>query len=142
MFRVMPALKSLPPNVQFHDDIDLLVWRPVGTVNEAAVNKILRFLRKHEDAAPRPFDRFTDTSAEEAMELTFKYIFHVALYRRLSYAGRPPVKSAFYVTDPAVARLIRIHAMLTAHSPLQVAMFDDREAAAKWLEVPVERLVA
>ena len=76
------------------------------------------------------------------MELTFKYIFHVALYRRLSYAGRSPVKSAFYVTDPDVARLVRIHAMLTAHSPLRVAMFDDREAAAQWLEVPVERLTA
>ena len=137
----MPSLKSLPPNVQFNDDIDLLVWRPVGVVNEATVDKILQFLRQHEDAAPRPFDRFTDTSAEEAMDLTFKYIFHVALYRRLSYAGRPAVKSAFYVIDPQVARLIRIHAMLAAHSPLQVAMFEERDAAAEWLEVPVERLI-
>lgn len=137
----MPDLDSLPPNIQVCEDIDLLIWRPTGVVDEAVVNRILMFLRQREDSALRPFNRFTDTSAQEAVELTFKYVFHIALYRRLSYAGRPPVKSAFYVVNPEIARLVRIHAMLTAHSSLQVAMFEDRAAAAKWLGVPVERLM-
>ena len=137
----MPDLDSLPPNIQVCEDVDLLIWRPTGVVDEAVVNRILMFLRQREDSALRPFNRFTDTSAQEAVELTFKYVFHIALYRRLSYAGRPPVKSAFYVVNPEVAQLVRIHAMLTAHSSLHVAMFEDRATAAKWLGVPVERLI-
>jgi hypothetical protein len=31
---------------------------------------------------------------------------------------------------------------VTDHSPLKVAMFKEREAAAKWLDVPVETLAA
>ncbi len=76
-------------------------------------------------------------SALSAVDLTFKYVFHVALYRRLSRAGRETVKSAFLVTDPEIAHYIKLHAILTDHSPLKVATFTDREAAAKWLGVPV-----
>jgi len=131
---------KLPPDVQFHEDIRLLVWKPRGVVNEAVVNKILAFLADKEAKSANPFNRFTDTSAQDAVELTFKYIFHVALCRRLSYAGHPPVKSAFFVTHPQVAHLVKIHVLVTNHSPLHVEMFEEREAAAKWLGVPVERL--
>ena len=131
---------KLPPDVQFHEDIHLFVWKPLGVVNEAVVNKILAFLADKEAKSTKPFNRFTDTSAQDAVELTFKYIFHVALCRRLSYAGHPPVKSAFLVTHPQVAHLVKIHALVTDHSPLHVEMFEDREVAAKWLGVPVERL--
>jgi len=31
---------------------------------------------------------------------------------------------------------------MTDHSPLNVEMFEEREAAAKWLSVPVEALLA
>jgi hypothetical protein len=129
-----------PPNVQFHEDIHLLVWKPLGVVDEAVVNKILSFLARKESTSGTPFNRFTDTSAQEAVELSFKYVFHVALYRRLTYAGHPPAKSAFYVTKPELAHLVRLHAILTDHSPLQVEMFEEREAAAKWLGVTVESL--
>ena len=57
---------------------------------------------------------------------------------RLSLA----VKSAFYVTSPDTTHYAKLHAMLTDHSPLHVALFTDREAAAKWLGVPLEALSA
>jgi hypothetical protein len=136
----MAKPNSPSPNIQFNDDIDLLVWKPMGLLNQAMVDDILASLKQHEDAAPRPFDRFTDTSAVAATDLTSGYIFEVALFRRLRYSGRQPVKSAFYVTDENVARVVRVHAMVTAGSPLQVAMFENREEAAKWLGVPVARL--
>ena len=134
------ARNGPPPDIQFNDDIDLLVWKPKGVLDQPTVDSILVSLRQHEDAAPRPFDRFTDTSAVEVTDLTSGYVFEVALLRRLSYSGHPPVKSAFYVNNANVARVVRVHAMVTAGSPLQVAMFEDREEAAKWLGVPVERL--
>jgi len=131
---------KLPPDVLFHDGINLFVWRPLGVVNEAAVNKILTFLAKKEATSRQPFNRFTDLSAQDEMELSFNYVFHVALFRRLTYIGRPPVKSAFYVTNPEVAHLVKIHAIMTDHSPLQVEMFEEREAAANWLGVSIDCL--
>jgi hypothetical protein len=35
---------------------------------------------------------------------------------------------------------VKLHAMLTDYSPLHVALFTDRAAAAKWFGVPVEAL--
>jgi hypothetical protein len=117
-----------------------LVWKPHGVVNEAVVNQILSFLAYKEAQTLKPFNRFMDLSEQEAVELSFKYIFHVSLYRRLTYSGRPPVKSAFFVTTPEAAHLVKIHVIMTDHSPLQVEMFEEREEAAKWLGVPLEIL--
>ena len=66
--------------------------------------------------------------------------YHIALYRRLWYAAGK-VKSAFYVASSDAAHYARLHALLTVHSSLQVSIFTDREAAAKWLGVPIELLM-
>ena len=132
---------EIPPDMQFRDDLHLVVYKPRGILDEAAVNKVLVYLLRREAMAAKPFNRFTDLSAVESFHLTFKYVFHVALYRRLSYAGREPIKSAFYVTHPEAAHVVKIHALLTDLSPLKVEMFEEREAAAKWLGVPVESLI-
>lgn len=130
------------PDVLFHEDLHLFVWRPRGILDEAAVNKVLVKLLRRETMAALPFNRFCDLSAVESFHLTFKYVFHIALYRRLSYAGREPIKSAFYVTHPEAAHLVKIHALMTDYSSLEVEMFEDRQVAAKWLGVPVETLIA
>jgi len=108
------------PDIQFHEDLPLIVWKPRGILDEAAVNKILADLVRREATAVKPFNRFCDLSAVESFHLTFKYVFHFALHRRLSYAGREPVKSAFYVTRPQAAQIVKIHALLTDFSPLDV----------------------
>ena len=104
------------------------------------MNEIVVFIDTAEARANKPFNRFADLSALDAVDLNFNFVFHVALHRRLSYAPRPPVKSAFYVTSPATTHYAKLHAMLTDYSPLDVALFTDRPAAAKWLGVPVEGL--
>lgn len=138
----MKGMVKLPPNVGFHSDIHLFVWRPLGVVTEAVVNRILASLAEMEARGGEPFNRFTDTSAQEAVELTFQYVFHVALYRRLSYMGRPPVKSAIFATDPKMIQIVKVHALMTDHSPLRVAHFEKREEAALWLGVPIHALNA
>lgn len=136
-----PTLAMKPPaEVEFLEEAHLLIWRPRGILDEAAVNKVLVDLLRREAMAAKPFNRFSDLSFVESFHLTFRYVFHVALHRRLSYAGRGPIKSAFYVTHPEAAHLVKIHALLTDQSPLHVEMFEEREAAAKWLGVPVESL--
>jgi hypothetical protein len=54
--------------------------------------------------------------------------------------SRSGLKSAFYVTHRQAAYLVRIHALMTDQSPLKVEMFEEREAAATCLGVPVESL--
>jgi hypothetical protein len=85
---------TLPPEIQFHDDIRLFVWRPSGVLDEAAINKVVGCLEDLEAKWQAPFNRFADTLAVHEVELNFKYVIQVSLHRRLAYEGRPPVKSA------------------------------------------------
>ena len=105
--------RELSPGVTAHG---LFIWRPRGVLNEATINKIIAFVGEQEATFGKPFNRFTDMSAVDSVDLNFKFIFHVALYRRLSYAGCPKVKSAFYVYTPAAAHYAKLHAILTDRS--------------------------
>jgi hypothetical protein len=133
---------KLPPEIQFHQDIRLLVYRPHGLLNEAAFNKVLGALEDLEAKLQEPFNRFSDTLAADEVELNFNYIIQASLHRRLSYAGRPPVKSAILATDSTIIHYGRLHAVLTQGSPIKVRIFQDRNEAAAWLAVPTERLAA
>ena len=131
---------KLPPDVEFHEDIRLLVYRPRGVIDEAAVKRIVSVLEDLEAKLQKPFNRFSDTLAADEVELNFKYVIQVSLCRRLSYAGHPPVKSAILATDSTLIHYARLHAVLTQGSPINVRVFQDCKEAAEWLHVPVERL--
>ena len=133
---------KLPPDVAFQEDIRLLMYRPRGLVNEAAINKILTALEDLEATLQEPFNRFTDTTAADEIELNFKYVIQFSLHRRLSYAGRPPVKSAILATDSTMIHYAKLHGVLTQGSPINVRIFNNRQESADWLNVPIERLVA
>jgi len=130
-----------PPDVEYVEDANLFIWRPRGVLSEALVNSIIVFVREQEETLDRSFNRFTDLSALDAVDLNFDYVFHIALYRRLSYDGGK-VKSAFYVSSSDAAHYAKLHALVTGGSPLQVSVFTELEAAAKWLDVPLETLLA
>ena len=133
---------KLPPELEFHEDIRLLIYRPRGLVNEAALNKTLSALEDLEAKLEKPFDRFTDTLAADEVELNFKYVIQFSLHRRLAYAGHPSVKSAILATDSTMIHYGKMHAVLTQGSPIKVRVFQDRNEVAQWLGVPVERLSA
>jgi hypothetical protein len=132
---------KLPPDVEFHEDIRLIVWRPRGLVNKATVNKIITVLGELETALKEPFNRFSDTVGADAVDLNFEYIIHVSLYRRSFYGKRPPIKSAILATDATLIHYGKVHALLTQGSPINVRVFQDRSEAARWLNVPIERLM-
>ena len=130
----------LPPEVQFYEDVHLFVWRPRGMLDQAAINKVLASLEDLEAKLRAPFSRLSDTLTADEVELNFKYIIQVSLHRRLTYAGRPPVKSAILATDATAIHYGQLHAVLTQGSPIKVRVFQDREEAAQWLGVPIELL--
>src|SRR6266540_2911430 len=131
---------KLPTDVEFHDDIHLLIYRPHGVIDEAAVKKVVSVLEDLEAKLQKPFNRFSDTLGADEVELNFKYVIQVSLCRRLSYAGHPPVKSAILATDSTMIHYARLHALLTQGSPINVRVFQDLKEAAEWLGVFVERL--
>src|ERR1043166_2959781 len=131
---------KLPPEIEFHEDIRLLIYKPRGLLNEASVNKIIQIVEDLEARFEEPFNRFFDTSATDEVELNFRYVIQVSLHRRLSYAGHRPVKSAILATDSTMIHYARLHAVLTQGSPIHVRIFPDRNEAAQWLGVPIERL--
>src|SRR6476661_6773963 len=131
---------NLPPDVEFHEDIRLLVYRPRGVMNEQSVDKIVSIIGDLEAKLQEPFNRFLDTLGPDEVELNFRYVIQISLYRGLSYGDRPPVKSAILATDTTITHYCQLHAIITKDSPIRVRIFQKREDVAKWLGVPLERL--
>src|SRR6266478_9391386 len=132
---------KLASDVEFHEEIRLLIYRPCGVLNEQSVDKIVSIVGELEARLQEPFNRFFDTLGHDEVELNFRYVIHISLYRVLSYGDRPPVKSAILATDTTIAHYCQLHAIITRDSPINVRIFQERAEAAKWLGVPVERLV-
>lgn len=132
----------LPSDVEFHEDIRLLIYRPRGLIDEAVLNKVISVIEDLEAATQEPFNRFSDTSETHEVELNFRYVIQVCLHRRLSHVGRAPVKSAILATDSTLVHYARLLALLTQGSSIKVRVVQDRKEAAQWLGVPVELLTA
>ena len=132
---------KLPSDIEFHEDIRLFIYRPRGLLNETSVDKVVTALAEFEAKLKEPFNRFSDASAIDRVELNYQYVIQVSLYRVLTYANRPPVKSAMLAPDSIVGHYFQLHAIITEDSPINVRIFREREKAAQWLGVPVERLV-
>lgn len=132
---------KVPSHVLFRKDHSLILWKPRGILNQGIVNEIVSFIETAEKKCKTPFNRFSDLSALDAVDLNFKFVFDVALNRRLSYGSNPAIKSAFYVTSPATTHYVKLHKLLTDFSPIGVRLFTDPAEAAGWLDVPPEVLV-
>ena len=132
---------KLPPDIQFHEDIHLLVYRPRGLLNEATVNKIIKVIGELEAKLKEPFNRFFDTLGHDEVDLNFRCVIHVSLYRRLTYVKWPPIKSAILATDSTIIHYAKLHALLTQGSAINVRIFQDRQEAAQWLNVPIALLM-
>jgi hypothetical protein len=131
---------KFPPEIQFHENFRLLVYRPRGLIDEAALNRVIRVIEDLEAATQEPFNRFSDALQADEVELNFQYVINVSLHRRLSHANRPPVKSAILATDSTLIHYGRLLALLTQGSSIKVRILQDRREAAQWLGVPIELL--
>ena len=132
----------LPPHVEFHEEVCLLIHRPRGLLGRVAVNKLISVIGELEFTLKKPFNRFVDTVAADAVDLNLEYLRRVSLYRRHVYGNRPPIKTAILATDSTLADYGRLHASLTQGSPIDVRVFQDRKEAAQWLGVPLQLLAA
>src|SRR5262245_53745917 len=127
---------KLPPELEFHEDVRLLIYRTHGLIDQAAVNKIVAVIEELEAATQEPFNRFSDASEANEVELNFRYVVQVCLHRRQAHAGRVPVKSAILATDSSIIHYARLLVLLTEGSTIKVRVFQDRNEAGEWLGVP------
>jgi hypothetical protein len=133
---------KLPPDIEFYEDIRLLIYRPKGLINEAEINRVIGVIEGIEAASQQPFNRFSDTSETHEVELNFHYVIQASLHRRLAHAGRASVKSAILATDSTLVHYARLLILLTEGSTIKVRVFADRKDAAQWLGVPLALLAA
>ena len=73
---------KLPPDIEFHEDIRLLIYRPRGVLNEQSVDKIVGIIRELESKLQEPFNRFFDTCRHDEVELNYQYVIQGPLLRR------------------------------------------------------------
>lgn len=132
---------ELPPEVTFHEDIHLFIYRPTGLVDEAAINKVIATVEELESQTLAPFDRLYDTSDARDVDLNFQFVTHASVYRRLARRGREPVKSAVVAKDSTLTHYGKLLELLTQGSSIKVRVFQNRTDAARWLGVPAERLM-
>ena len=131
---------KLPPDVEFLEDLNLLVYRPHGFLNEATMNEVVAYLGQLEASRPEPFNRVFDTLELEELDFDFEYVMRLAIDRRRACAGRPPVKSAIIAVDQKAHFLGRLHVAITEGSSIDARVFHDRKKAAQWLGVPLGRV--
>ena len=132
---------KLPPEVEFHEDIHLLIYRPRGLIDEAAINNIIAVVEQLEIGRRNPFNRFYDMSGATEVKLNLNYVTDASIHRRLSHRGRKSVKSAIVAKDWDLVHYGHLFELLTQGSSIKVRVFQDRNDAAKWLGVPLERLM-
>src|SRR4051794_21013886 len=107
---------KLLPWVSFDHDLHLMITRPRGILDEEKVEQAVAMLDELETTTERLFNRYSDLSKLDAIDITLPAIIRLSLHRRTVSANRPQVKSAFYVTSEATARVVKAHALLTDYS--------------------------
>jgi len=122
------------PGTRYYPNFKLTTWHPQGTFDAALANKIIEFMEWEEYLQQAPFDRYTDLSGIAEVRIGIDSVIEIARRRRFV---REPVKSAIFGRDQASLELAQCYERLMDDAAmLQVRSFNDRNAAAKWLEVP------
>ena len=91
---------KLPPDVEFHEDIRPLIYRPHGSMNEEAVNKIVSVIGDLEAKSQEPFNRFLDTSGHDEVELNFSTLF------TFLFIGVSPTRVVHRLNQPFSLRIL------------------------------------
>jgi hypothetical protein len=122
------------PGTRYYPNFKLTTWHPQGTFDAALANKIIEFIEWEEYIQDAPFDRYTDLSSIAEIRIGIGSMIEIARRRRFV---REPVKSAIFGHDRARLELAQCYERLMDDAAMiQVRSFNDRMAAAAWLEVP------
>jgi hypothetical protein len=128
------------PNTRYHEQWRLVTWRPLGTLDDDLLDRIVQFMESEERSIAGPFDRFADLSALDNIRLKIGHLFELTAHRREMRAGHEPVKSAIYANTVVGFGMARMYEHLLDGSAIHVRPFRELPSAADWLRVPLEIL--
>ena len=123
------------PHACYRADWRLVTWFPQGVLDDERADRIVEFVELAEKSEGQSFDRFTDMSGYERIQISLDHVVRIARRRR-TYKG-PPVKSAFYAVRLISISVARMYQELMNGSHIEVGVFRERAVAAEWLSVPV-----
>ena len=128
------------PGTRFFPQYKLTTWHPKGVFDEPFADKLVAFIEWEEYIQEAPWDRYADLSGVTEIRISLDHLIRTARRRRFV---REPVKSAFFADRRDCLELARSYERLMEGAVmLQVLSFDNREAAAEWLEVPPSILLS
>lgn len=128
------------PYALFVPDLHLMKWHPRGILDDQLAERIVDFMELEEFIADAPFDRYIDLGRITEVHFKVAHTFWLADRRRRGYTGTP-VKSALVADATVTFGVARLYEELMRDSAIEVRAFRTREAAAEWLEVPLELLL-
>jgi hypothetical protein len=111
----------------------LTTWHPKGVFDERFADKLIAFIEWEEYIQEAPWDRYADLSGLTQIRISLDHVVDTARRRRFV---PEPVKSALFADRPDGLELAKTYERLMEGAVITVRSFHDREAAAKWLEVP------
>jgi hypothetical protein len=127
------------PGTHYHWDCALATWHPRGVFDDELADRVVSFLEVQERAGEKTFDRFADLSGLDRIDLSLEHVFKIAARRKKGYRGKK-VKSAILAVRMLTFAIAQVYQELMRGSSIEVGVFRDRAAAAKWLGVPEKTL--
>jgi hypothetical protein len=125
------------PRTWYRPKWKLVTWHPRGVLNDAFADQIVEFVELTERIQDAPFDRYTDFSGLTDIRLKVDHFFDVGRRRR---KAREPAKSAFFADKQVSFFIAQMYEMIMDKAMIDVRAFQERAAAAEWLEVPMKIL--
>ena len=136
----MPQLREAPPEAirkafprtWYYPEWKLLVWFPIGVLNEVFADQLFAFVEMEEHIQDAPFDRYADFSGLTDLRARLEHTFESARRRR---PVKQPVRTAIFAENQKMFETARIYEHLMDGAMIEVRAFRARAEAANFLEV-------
>ena len=132
------SIREGPHDLRYYPVYRLVAWQPHGAFDDALLDNMAAWMVKAEQFS-LPFNRYIDLSCLTSISLEHGHLFRVAEQAR-QYHGLAPVRCALYCSDQTHFRIARAFEVMMDGSGVEARAFENRAAAAAWLQVPVEVL--
>jgi hypothetical protein len=133
-----PLISKTFPRTCYFPRWKLIAWFPIGALDETFLHQAIDFLELEESMQEAPFDRYADLNGLSDLRLSMNTVFTAARRRRWV---RQPAKGAIFASNPLTLDVVRMYERLMDGAMVEVRAFEQRSAAAEWLEVPEEMLL-
>ena len=119
----------------------LLVGRLKGVLDAKSARQIVEFVETREVMAQSGFNRFCDMTHLDGINLSSDDIYQIAVRRRAFNPDLIQVKSAFFATQPLAFGISRMYEQMLNSPRIEVRVWNELPAAAKWLGVDPAKLM-